>query len=607
MVRTRRPESGTGQPVCQKPPVSCACSGAGSGWIEEWNATTTNGNANRRTISHSPSLDGGEPSEPTLHPLRRVPVSVRFVVLGFVLAGTFAWGGSASPRAPSDPPPRAAFATVRLHPLPLQALNQCRLARAIAFCPRRLPLASLPGWRAPRGTPPPILVAQRYRPFRDGRARLVGVSFGYGAPWEPDSGPDWRQHLWRNRPCCFLHFELYRAIKGTPPMAAHVERAPLGGRSGLLAAAAGYGLGCDGPFFCNHLRFYWRERGSWYVATLHHFGVPETRTLLDRLVRELRPVRTLQPGRPHVVATIRIGGFPNALAVGDGTVWIVGGGRRSGRIVRIDQSSNRVAARIRAPVGSERSCGIATAGGSVWAAAYDPGSRRTTVLRIDPKRARIGGRRVGLQPRIANADPDRAQERSRRRPHPEGGQLPGRNRVRLRLGLGRERHTAVRQPPPTLHAQPRHERPTHPHRRAHEPRRRASPPRSEPGVRRSGRRERVGLEQRRHDPSHRPAHESARRTSAAGLRRTGHARSRARPPLGDLDHRAGETGNDHARRPPPRHPRPLRHRRPEPAGDGLPCRLALGRQLQQRHSQPHRALNLRIRERDSHATPRYVP
>ena len=175
-------------------------------------------------------------------------------------------------------------------------------------------------------------------------------------------------------------------------MAAHVERAPLGGRSGLLAAAAGYGLGCDGPFFCNHLRFYWRERGSWYVATLHHFGVPETRTLLDRLVRELRPVRTLQPGRPHVVATIRIGGFPNALAVGDGTVWIVGGGRRSGRIVRIDQSSNRVAARIRAPVGSERSCGIATAGGSVWAAAYDPGSRRTTVLRIDPKRARIVGR-----------------------------------------------------------------------------------------------------------------------------------------------------------------------------------------------------------------------
>ncbi|HEX9379993.1 MAG TPA: hypothetical protein VF891_00725 [Gaiellaceae bacterium] len=319
-------------------------------------------------------------------------MSVRFVVLGFVLAGTFAWGGSASPRAPSDPPPRAAFATVRLHPLPLQALNQCRLARAIAFCPRRLPLASLPGWRAPRGTPPPILVAQRYRPFRDGRARLVGVSFGYGAPWEPDSGPDWRQHLWRNRPCCFLHFELYRAIKGTPPMAAHVERAPLGGRSGLLAAAAGYGLGCDGPFFCNHLRFYWRERGSWYVATLHHFGVPETRTLLDRLVRELRPVRTLQPGRPHVVATIRIGGFPNALAVGDGTVWIVGGGRRSGRIVRIDQSSNRVAARIRAPVGSERSCGIATAGGSVWAAAYDPGSRRTTVLRIDPKRARIVGR-----------------------------------------------------------------------------------------------------------------------------------------------------------------------------------------------------------------------
>jgi hypothetical protein len=103
----------------------------------------------------------------------------------------------------------------------------------------------------------------------------------------------WRAHVWRNHPCCFLHFELYRALRGRPPMPRSVKQANLGGHHGWLAPAAGYAFGCasgDESFFCNHWRFFWRRRGSWYVATLHHFG-PETPRLLSRLVAELRPVR----------------------------------------------------------------------------------------------------------------------------------------------------------------------------------------------------------------------------------------------------------------------------------------------------------------------------
>lgn len=43
--------SGTGQPGCQRRPFSSALSGAGRGWIEVWNATSTSGNAERRSIT----------------------------------------------------------------------------------------------------------------------------------------------------------------------------------------------------------------------------------------------------------------------------------------------------------------------------------------------------------------------------------------------------------------------------------------------------------------------------------------------------------------------------------------------------------------------------
>jgi hypothetical protein len=199
--------------------------------------------------------------------------------------------GSALPS--DDPPPKVAFAPVRLYPLPGRALTQCRLARAVQLCPRRLPRA----WIAYRGSRPPALTAERFAPGRNGDAIEAGISFSYGAPWEPGSGPDWRQHAWRNRPCCFLHFDLWRALRGKPTFPDTARPATLGGRKGDLAPAASAGLACGagnaGVYFCNHVRFRWKQGGSWFVATLHSFGNAETTVLLGRLIRELRPIGTL--------------------------------------------------------------------------------------------------------------------------------------------------------------------------------------------------------------------------------------------------------------------------------------------------------------------------
>jgi len=71
------------------------------------------------------------------------------------------------------------------------------------------------------------------------------------------------------------------------------KRTILGGHRGWLAPAAGYGMGCargNESFFCNHWRFFWRQGGGWYVATLHNFG-PQTPKFLSRLIAELGQAR----------------------------------------------------------------------------------------------------------------------------------------------------------------------------------------------------------------------------------------------------------------------------------------------------------------------------
>jgi hypothetical protein len=181
------------------------------------------------------------------------------------------------------PAPPAAYDPVRLFPLPASARAKCRLARDFALCPRRLPRALLP-----RGEAPPLKV-QLFR-YLDGGGRVVQLTFGYGAPieFEPPGA-----EIWRNRPCCFLHFDLYRRLNGPRHVPDGSRPAVVGGKRGLLAPAYGNnmacGLGDRGIYFCNHVRFAWRQDGTWYIATLHTFG-RGTLPLLDRLIQELRPI-----------------------------------------------------------------------------------------------------------------------------------------------------------------------------------------------------------------------------------------------------------------------------------------------------------------------------
>jgi hypothetical protein len=56
-----------------------------------------------------------------------------------------------------------------------------------------------------------------------------------------------------------------------------------------MACGAGYA----GVYFCNHVRFRWKQGRTWYVATLHNFGNRQTMALLDRIIRELRPIGML--------------------------------------------------------------------------------------------------------------------------------------------------------------------------------------------------------------------------------------------------------------------------------------------------------------------------
>ncbi len=200
--------------------------------------------------------------------------------------------------AADDRPPRAAFAPVRLEPVPAAAIAACqrlqRRSRQTVFCPARLPRATLRPSNPRQG--PPSLRWELFGDARDPeRHALNGLDFGYSAPVEPTSGRSWwRQHLWWNRPCCFLHFGAYRVGRGAGPLPAGLRRAMLGGRRGMLAPATSHGHVGRGIWWTNHVWFFFRHRGSLYAASLHYFGRGgEARRLLGRIVRELRPADRL--------------------------------------------------------------------------------------------------------------------------------------------------------------------------------------------------------------------------------------------------------------------------------------------------------------------------
>ena len=84
------------------------------------------------------------------------------------------------------------------------------------------------------------------------------------------------------------------------------------------------------------------------------------------------------------VRTIDVGGFPNAVAVGGGGVWVVRDGRR---LIRIDPESGSIVARIGAgdELGSERPCGVAVDRDAVWVVTISG-----AVARINARTNRVG-------------------------------------------------------------------------------------------------------------------------------------------------------------------------------------------------------------------------
>jgi YVTN family beta-propeller protein len=224
---------------------------------------------------------------------------------------------------------------------------------------------------------------------RAARTGPDGLDIGYGAPWEADpqgglSLAEVRPHLWRNRPCCFLHFVIAK-LQGRVPSSARPR--VLGDRHGRLLPATGRYF--QGPYFGNHVRFFFRDHGVAYVATLHTFGERRTERLLGRIVAGLRRSDRLpRGGRPQdpVVGA-------HSIAVGLGGVWAAGSGDpihnfsdprpfTRPRVVRLDPRTGRVDASLRM-----RSVDLALGKGSVWFPSYSRG--RLAVIRVNPETLRV--------------------------------------------------------------------------------------------------------------------------------------------------------------------------------------------------------------------------
>ena len=89
---------------------------------------------------------------------------------------------------------------------------------------------------------------------------------------------------------------------------------------------------------------------------------PATSELVETDTGELVPT-DLPP--VEEIEVITVGGFPNAVAVGAGGVWVARDGRR---LIRIDPVTGAIVAKIGAgdELGSERPCGVAASKDAVW-------------------------------------------------------------------------------------------------------------------------------------------------------------------------------------------------------------------------------------------------
>lgn len=90
-----------------------------------------------------------------------------------------------------------------------------------------------------------------------------------------------------------------------------------------------------------------------------------------------------RPVRPHVVATLQIGGEPIDAALADGSLWVGGFG---GSIVQIDPGERRVVGRVQVP-GDPAS--VAVGAGSVWVPSAGPTCGDGRLVRIDARTRRI--------------------------------------------------------------------------------------------------------------------------------------------------------------------------------------------------------------------------
>jgi YVTN family beta-propeller protein len=266
----------------------------------------------------------------------RAPPAVALLIAGGLVGCLGDGGHPARDGVPHDRPPgvRAPVkvAGVELYPVPDAVVEACRATQERAdttvLCPSRLPrpVRDLAGSTA---LPPPVLTA-----FCWGG---TGIDISYSA----ESG---RPRL--DAPDRFLHLQVMRQDAPLPP---GTRPDGLGGRPGLLAPATGGGYASE-TYFGNHWRFFWSEQDADYAATLHDFG-PRTKPLLDWLVGDLRPARSLAArrdvGDPPGVRTIdvRVPG-PVSLALHDGQVWVAGQGNRSvsaSWLARLDASTGRPA------------------------------------------------------------------------------------------------------------------------------------------------------------------------------------------------------------------------------------------------------------------------
>jgi YVTN family beta-propeller protein len=84
------------------------------------------------------------------------------------------------------------------------------------------------------------------------------------------------------------------------------------------------------------------------------------------------------PSQAELTETIEVGRFPNALAAGEDSLWVM---KEGTRVLRVNPETGRIMRRIEVgfSIGSERPCGIDAGEGTVWVTSFEG-----HVVRIDP-------------------------------------------------------------------------------------------------------------------------------------------------------------------------------------------------------------------------------